>query len=125
MKKYIDEELNPAKVNVIDLEKENYNPPLTIHEILLKLDISKEDYYHALFISVDDDNELHLIRPPNSCFLSNYFDTGLRAWQANMDIRPVFNECRAVAYMCSYFSMKQAVKLLILNYINLMPRKIF
>ena len=58
MKKYIDEELNPVKVNVIDPEKENYNPPLTIHEIPLKLDISKEDYYHALFISVDDDNEL-------------------------------------------------------------------
>ena len=53
LKKYIDEELNPVKVNVIDPEKENYNPPLTIHEILLKLDISKEDYYHALFISVD------------------------------------------------------------------------
>ena len=53
MKKYIDEELNPVKVNVIDPEKENYNPPLTIHEIPLKLDISKEDYYHALFISVD------------------------------------------------------------------------
>ena len=130
MKKYTDEELNPVKVNVIDPEKENYNPPLTIHEIPLKLDISKEDYYHALFISVNDDNELHLIRLPNSCFVSNYFDTGLRAWQAYMDIRPVFNEYKAVAYMCSYFSksedkcsfaMKQAVKLLILNYISLMP----
>ena len=103
MKKYIDEELNPAKVNVIDPEKENYNPPLTIHEILLKLDISKEDYY-ALSISVDDDCELHLIRPPNSCFANNYFDTGLRAGQANMDIQPVFNEYKAVAYMCSCFS---------------------
>ena len=58
MKKYIDEELNPLKVNVIDPEKEIYNPPLTIHEIPLKLELSKEDYYHALFISVDDDNEL-------------------------------------------------------------------
>ena len=126
--------MNPAKVNVIDPEKENYNPPLTVHEIYLKLDISKEDYYHALFISMDDDNELHLIRPPNSCFVSNYFDTGLRAWQAYMDIRPVFNEYKAAAYMCSYFSnsedkcsfaMKQAVKLLMLNYISLMPWKIF
>ena len=64
MKKYIDEELNPAKVNVIDPEKK-YKPPLTTDEILLKLDISKEDYYHALSISVDHNYELHLIRPPN------------------------------------------------------------
>ena len=80
MKKYIDEELNPAKVNVIDPEKEAYKPPLTIDEILLKLDISKEDYYHALSISVDDDYELHLIRPPNSYFVNNFLDKGLRAW---------------------------------------------
>ena len=61
MKKYIDEELNLAKVNVTDLEKENYKLPLTIDEKLLKLDISKGDYYHALSISMDDDYELHLI----------------------------------------------------------------
>ena len=65
VKKYIDAELNPVGVNVIDPEKENYKPPPTIDEILLKLDISKEVYYHALPISVDDDYELHLIRPPN------------------------------------------------------------
>ena len=33
MKMYADEELNHAKVNVIDPEKENYEPPLTIDEI--------------------------------------------------------------------------------------------
>ena len=107
MKKYIDEELNPAKVNAIDPEKENYKPPTIIYGILLKLDISKEDYYHALPISVNDDYELHLIRPPNSCFVNNYFDTGLRAWQVNMVIQPVFNEYKAVAYMCSYFSKSE------------------
>ena len=61
------------------------------------------DCYHALSISVDDDYELHHIRSPNSCFVNNYFDTGLRAWQANMDIQTVFDEYNAVAYMCSYF----------------------
>ena len=35
--------LNPAKVNIMDHEKENYKPPPTTHKILLKLDISKED----------------------------------------------------------------------------------
>ena len=61
MKKYIDEELNPAK---IDHEKGNYKPPMIIDEIHLKLDTSKENSYDALFISVDDDSELHLIRLP-------------------------------------------------------------
>ena len=107
VKKYIDAGLNPVKVNVIDLQKENYKPPPTIDEILLKLDISKQDYYQALSISVDDDYELHLIRPPNLCFVNNYFGTSLRVWQANKDIQPVFNEYKAVAYMCSYFSKSE------------------
>ena len=61
VKKYIDEKLNLAKANVMDPEKENYKTLLTIDETLLKLDISKEDYYHSLSISVDDDYEPHLI----------------------------------------------------------------
>ena len=61
VEKYIDEELNPAKVNAIDPAKENYKASLTIDEILLKLDVSKEDYYHVRSISVDDDYEFHLI----------------------------------------------------------------
>ena len=45
-----------------------------------------------------------LKREPYSCFVNNYFDVGLKAWQANMDIQPVFNEYKAVTYMCNYFS---------------------
>ena len=61
VKKYIGEKFNPAKVNAINSEKENYKPPPTIDEMLLKFNISEEDYYHALSISVDDDYELHFI----------------------------------------------------------------
>ena len=83
------------------------------------MSISSEEYYRALSISEDNDYELHLIRPPNSCFVNNYFSDGLKAWQVNMNIQPVFNEYKAVTYMCSYFSksedqcsaaMKQAAK---------------
>ena len=31
-----------------------------------------------------------------SCF----FDVGLETWQTNMDIKSVFNEYKAVSYMC-------------------------
>ena len=43
----------------------------------------------------------------------------MQAWKANIDIQPVFNQYRAVTYMCAYFSkaenetseaMKQAAK---------------
>ena len=59
-------------------------------------------------------------RPPNSCFVKNCFKIGLSAWQVNMDIQPVFNEHKAVAYMCAYLSkseescsyaMKQALEI--------------
>ena len=107
VKDYIDNNLNPEKINVIDPGKENYVQPLTIKAILNELEILEDDYYKALSISKDDDLELHLKRQPNSCFVNNYFDDGLRAWQANMDIQPVFNEYKAITYMCSYFSKSE------------------
>ena len=63
MKNYIDNNLNLAKVNVIDPTKDNYTQPLSITEIL---EISKDDYYRALPISKDEDLALHLKRQPDS-----------------------------------------------------------
>ena len=62
------------------------------------------DSYWALSISPDTDFEIHNVRRPNSCFVNNYFTIGLQAWEANIDIQPVFNYYKAVTYMCSYFS---------------------
>ena len=45
---------------------------------------------------------------PNSCFVNNYFKKGLTAWEANMDIHPVFNHYKAVTYMCSYLSKSES-----------------
>ena len=104
VKNYINDNLNPAKVNVIDPTKYNYTQQLSISEILDELEISKDDYYRALSISKDEDLELHLKKEPDSCFVNNYFDIFLKTWQANMDIEPVFNEYKAVTYMCQYFS---------------------
>ena len=119
VKAFINENLNPRKCNLFDPDKDNYNPPSSITDILTGLDISESDYYEALAISSDDDFQVHLERPPNSCFINNYFEEGLSAWEANIDIQPVFNHYKAVTYMCAYFSkcedeasvaMKQAAK---------------
>ena len=63
--------------------------------------------------------ERHLKRQPNSFFVYNYSDIGLKVWQKNMYIQPVLKEYKAVLYMGQYFSktedqcshsMKQAEK---------------
>ena len=119
VKKYIDDDLNPAKVNVIDPTKDNFTQRLSIQEILDELEISKDDFYKALSVSKTEDLELDLKRLPSFCIVNNYFDVSLKAWQANVDIQPVFNKYKAVAYMRQYFSktkdqysqaMKQAAK---------------
>ena len=95
---YIDENLNPRRPS--------YNCK-TILKILDLLDITEEEYYNALSISPDQDFEIHLYRPPDSCFVNNYFAIGLEAWEANLDIQPVFNYFKAISYMCSYFSIAE------------------
>ena len=81
---------------------------MTIDEILSSLDIQKDEYYKMLSISCTDEYEIHLKRPPNSCFINNYNPTILLAWQANMDIQPVFNYHRCVTHLCSYLSKAEA-----------------
>ena len=97
VKVFIDEVLNPAKA-------EKYKPDLTIEQILDSLDITEEQYYEALSISVSNDHEIHLKRSPDSCFINNYSPTVLTAWQANIDIQPVFDYYKCVTYLCSYMS---------------------
>ena len=100
---YIDVYLDPRKVNILDSEKPNFEKPKEIVDILEELEIAENDYYHALSISTDNDYQIHFKRPTNSCFVNNYFSEGLMAWKANIDIQPVINHYKAVAYMCAYF----------------------
>ena len=104
IKSYFDNSLNPAKVKVTDPTKDDFTQPLSVKEILDNFEISRDDYYRSWSIPKDEDLELHLKRKPNSCFVNNYFDVGLKAWQENMEIQLVFNEYKAVTYMCLHFS---------------------
>ena len=71
VKSYIDNNLNPLKVNVIDPTKDNFTQPLSVQEILDELEISNVEDYRTLSISNDEDFELHLKRKPNSYFVNN------------------------------------------------------
>ncbi|KXJ10654.1 ATP-dependent DNA helicase PIF1 [Exaiptasia diaphana] len=96
VKEKIDEHLNPSV--------QDYNPTLTEKDILSSLGISETEYYSALSVSSDDDFGLHLKRPVNSCFINNYFPAGLKGFQANVDLQPVFNHYKCITYVCSYFT---------------------
>ena len=50
-KSYIDSNLSPVRVNVIDLTKYNFTQPLSVKKVLDELEISKDDYYRDLSIS--------------------------------------------------------------------------
>ena len=50
-KSYIDSNLSPVRVNVIDLTKYNFTQPLSVKKILDELEISKDDYYRDFSIS--------------------------------------------------------------------------
>ena len=99
VKQYIDQFLDPSKSTFEDNK--------SIPSILEELAIEEACYYESLSISGGDDFEIHLRRPANSCFIKNYNPVILTAWQANMDIQPVYNYYRAVSYMCSYFSKSE------------------
>ena len=119
VKGYINNHLNPAKVNFFDSSKDTFVNLKSVSKVLEETNITEEEYKSALKISDNQDFQLHLKRPTESCFVNNYFDIGLQAWEANIDIQPVFDYCKAITYMCSYLSkeeheclqvMKQAFK---------------
>ena len=79
VKEYIESNLDPRKRNILNPQNNNFEEVPTINEILQELQISEDDYYKALSISIDSDFQIHLKHPPNSCFVNNYFDEGLLA----------------------------------------------
>ena len=85
--------MDPRKVNILDPSKPDFVEPKDINCILEEIGITRDDYYEALKIS--------------TCFVNNYFNEGLLAWKANIDIQPVINHYKAVAYMCAYFSKSE------------------
>ena len=106
-KDYINNHLNQAKVNFYDSSKDTFVNLKSVTEVLEKLNITEEEYMSVLQISDDQDFQLHLKRPTDFCFINNYFDIGLLAWEANIDIQPVFNYYKAITYISSYLSKEE------------------
>lgn len=74
---------------MIDPNKDNFIQPITIKEILDEFETFKEIITQPLPILKYENLVLHLKKKLNSCFINNFFDVGLKAWLANMDIQPL------------------------------------
>ena len=73
VKEFIDELLYPS-------DKNNYKRDMTISQILSVLQITKHEYYSCLSTASGMEHDIHLKRPPNSCFINNYTPIVLLAW---------------------------------------------
>ena len=99
--------LNPSKVNFFNPLREDFTKVKSVYKVLKEIDINVEENENALKISDDNNFQLHLRRSTDPCFVNNYFDIGLLAWEANIDIQPVFDNCKASTYICSYLSKQE------------------
>ena len=98
--------LNPSKVNFFNPLREDFTKVKSVYKVLKELDITVEENENALKIS-DNSFQLDLRRSNDPYFVNNYFDIGLLAWEANIDIQPVFDYCKAFTYICSYLSKQE------------------
>ena len=72
VKGYINNHLNPAKVNFYDSSRDTVVHLKSVSEVLEVIDITEEEYKTALQISDDQDFQDHLKRPTDCCFFSNF-----------------------------------------------------
>ena len=66
-------ELNPSKINLYDPARDDFKVVSSIEYTLISLQISTSECEVVLSISDDNDFQLHLKRPPNSCFVMTNF----------------------------------------------------
>ena len=104
---HINNFLNPSKINFYDPNRDDFIEVKSVSEVLEELSITEQEYENALKISDDNSYQIHLRQPTDSCFANNYFDIGLLAWEANINIQPVFDYYKAVTDMCSYLSKQE------------------
>ena len=55
-----------------------------------QVEVGQKDDDTSQGISSDNDYDVHLIRLPNPSFVNSYPESGLTAWEVNIDIQPIF-----------------------------------
>ena len=73
---------------------------LSLDEVLVKADVSLNEYTKALEVS-SKGSVVVLKRQPNECNVNNYNAPVTLAWQANTDIQYVLNAYACLMYVAS------------------------
>lgn len=79
---------------------------MTLEDLLLKLNITKENYLIAIRSSLNAAT-IFLKRNPNEIHINNYNGDSLTAWRANMDIQYVLDVYACTVYIVNYISKSQ------------------
>jgi len=79
---------------------------MTLEDLLLKLNITKENYLIAIRSSLNAAT-IFLKRNPNEIHINNYNGDSLTAWRANMDIQYVLDVYACTVYIANYISKSQ------------------
>ena len=88
-----------AKVYKILADADNVH--LSLDELLVKAEVSLNDYMQALEVS-SSGSVVVLKREPSECCINNYNGSVMLAWEANMDLQFVLNAYACVMYVASY-----------------------
>ena len=79
---------------------------MTFEDLLLKLNITEENYLLAIRSSLNAAT-IFLKRNPNETHINNYNADCLTAWRANMDMQYVLDVDACAAYIANYISKSQ------------------
>ena len=91
------------KKQLNDLEE---GEDITFEELLLKLNVTENDYKLAIRSSLNAAT-IFLKRKPSELRINNYNSTCMKAWRANMDIQFVLDVYACAMYIVSYISKAQ------------------
>ena len=83
------------------LDNKDLEEDITLEEVLLKADISMQDYIKALSISKCG-RAIILKQKPSEKNVNCYSPAILKAWEANMDMQYIVNAYACVMYIASY-----------------------
>ena len=73
---------------------------MTVDDVLHYLHIDKSEYYNCLSVACGVDYEIHLKRPPNSCFINNY-NPIVYIWISNQ-----FSIIISVLHICAHICQR-------------------
>uniref|UniRef100_A0A669CTC8 ATP-dependent DNA helicase n=1 Tax=Oreochromis niloticus TaxID=8128 RepID=A0A669CTC8_ORENI len=103
-----DTEAAKAKLRpLMNLLKESEAASLTIEQILLRCNLTMNEYEQCLQ-DINKKTALILKRDPKDCWINNYNPDLLEAWNSNLDVSLILNAYSCIEYLCKYITKRES-----------------